>query len=339
MAFTWRVTAGADSTITSAATAAADWLAAMNTNLVTNSGGAGAQWEAVEYIAVSPRSLLLRRKNGNPGRIIFFGQGGSTAHASAVRAATSGHLYVGYSPTSTSNVVDGSWLTGAPLTATDYMPGVSCWPISTGSPPVSGTGRMRYAEFADGIYFLAGMIVDGFSDGFAIAGAGLIVQDASATVKHGILGSGIREGGGAGRWPNDIWTSNRNLIESTVGLDNSYSTSFPGLVVKLPTTARASTTLSETNVLLFRQCQMDALVPSKFRNTVLTRVLFWPIELVGYTGGPFFTFGKLRQVCFGPKSTREASLTDVDLGSIGAYAHSFSIASENNAIWFVNSDV
>lgn len=159
-----------------------DILDALNSLIVANSASSSAYWEVVQYVSTSPRSLLLRRKNNAAGRIVIFGQNGSTPNAAAVRGTPTGSLhYIGYSPSSTTNAVN-SYLTGAPLPDSDYMPGLNCWAIT-----VSTEYLLSYAEHADGIVLMATTA----NSSVSFCGAGELIESASGTTYSSLLGIGF----------------------------------------------------------------------------------------------------------------------------------------------------
>ena len=310
-ALTWNVPAASDQVIGS--NNADDMLAAINTVFVANSGGGSASWEVVSYVSTSPRSVLLRRKSLAAGRIVIFGQQGSTPNAAACAGTASASvLYIGYSATSTSNTVDASYLSAAPLSASDYMPGVRCCAQST------ATWRVNYAEFADGVVIL----FSNTSNGIGAFGAGELIKDMSGTAVSTIFGNGSS---GNTAWATSV-SSSGSLIDAAVGA-SSYTSTNAGLFVRI----------SGANKQAMRcQSMSTASAITKLDNSGTTLMYSLPIYIVHSTTDNTLNFvGKMRQIRFGPFCDRETTRTG---GGITAYGHqSTSAGATNHGLWFVNT--
>jgi hypothetical protein len=316
MAFKWKlVAAGADITVT-AGTLPDDWLARINTKVTGASGDADASWEVVSYVAVSPKSLLLRPKDGSAGRIVIFGENGSTPASAAARNPTISLLYIGFSATSTSNTVDASWISAAPLSASDYMAAIPCWQM-TGST----TWRLSYVDSPAGIYFLVTL---GTTTGCGIAGAGWLVQDLVGNPTPSIIGSGSQT------LPTDP------LSQATSG------NLIPGYGSNNTTTAAVNRLLARVNN--FDETLWRVFTPAasfaKLRDSTNKRAHFFQIDLMFGSNDMHSTiFGKFRQVAFGPTAIRETTLESTGSPSLYAYPHTYHNASAVNAIWFTDFEV
>jgi hypothetical protein len=320
MAITWY--SGPPQEYTTPASAQIDGLLdALNTLIVANSASASATWEVIQYNSSTPRSILLRRKNGSAGRIVIFGNNGSTPNAAAVRGtATASTHYIGYSATSTTNTVS-NYTTGAPLPDSDYIPGVACWGIA-----VSTFYTLAYAEFADGIYFNVAT-----STGHSVAGAGSIVEDINGTAYPAIQGTGTN--GAAGWGPGQSNTG--GIFPPSPGTDASYSSSTSAIVVRF----------SSANSMLYRLFSI-----SGTSSNLYTRLLdasthrhhFFPVWLCWNTTAAASVFGKLRGIAFGPQATRWAERFTVGSppNPTSAYALGYgNINGNTNPVWFVNFDI
>jgi len=312
MPFVWNVPAASDQVIT---TQPDDYLVAINAVIVANSGGAGAKWEVALYNSSSPKYIILRRKNGDPGRIIIFGQNGSTPNAAATYGSpTASILYVGYSATSTVNTADASYLSGAPLAASDYMPGMRCMPQA------AATWRVNYAEHDDGVVILFSET----SNGLGSFGAGELVEDLAAAPVSAVWGNGSGSG--------LQWATTNNLsgslIPSAVGADASYSSTNAGLLLRTGGVNRQA----------FRAQSLATGVAAKLDNLSGTIAYFLPILLVFHNRDTTLNIaGKMRQIDFGPLCDRETSRSG---GGINAYGHQASSSgTADPGIWFVDDDI
>lgn len=315
MAFAWNIPASADYTI--GTNIADDWLAAINTHFVANSGGGSAIWEVATYASTSPRYIILRRKSLAAGRIIIFGQQGSTANAGAVRAtATASHLYIGYSKTSTATTEDASWLSAAPLSASDYITGLSCWPITA-----SVTGRFTYAECTSGVHLLASVV----ANGMAFASAGELMVDPSAADVSVVHGTGTT-------WATTNWgVSTTALIDTTIGSDTSYTTGQAATVARL----------SSANHIIYRVFSLPADQQSiQMQDPGSLKVWFFPIAMIcSSTYLADGVIGKWKQMAFGPKILRETTWLNAGTGLRNAYGHAYHTSTLAEGLFFVEFDI
>ncbi len=118
--------------------------------------GASFRWQIASYSSSSPWQLTLKRKDGSPGRLTFFG--GASANAAAVIAAgnwaaASGFLHVCYDPTATTDTPS-SWIAGNPWTAANSR-GRGVLPCNNASVPIH---RIRAFCSDDGQLFLHGQV-------------------------------------------------------------------------------------------------------------------------------------------------------------------------------------
>lgn len=313
-AFAWNVVAATDQVISS--NIADDSLLAINTIVAANSSGPNAIWEVANYASTSPKSVLLKKKDGSPGRIIFFGQQGSTPNGAAVSGtATASVLYIGYSATSTVNTPDASFLSAAPLAATDYIPGTRCHCVA------AGTWRFSYAEFEDGFYLLVGSFT---FNGFGISGAGELIEDIEG---NNVSATSCSGSSGSTAWATTVSNSG-SLIPATIGA--SYSTGTEaGLIARVNGANRSAyraMVLASTSTL------------AKMHDTANNIPYFLPIHLVFNSSDvTYAALGKMRQVAFGPACRRETVFTDPD--GISAHGHHSDIAPSQSGIWFVDLEV
>jgi hypothetical protein len=313
MAFSWNIPAAADYVFT---TNPDDMLVAINAAFVANSGGGSASWEVALYNSSSPKYIILRRKSLAAGRIIIFGQNGSTPNAAAVTGSASASvLYVGYSASSTVNTADASYLSGAPLAASDYMPGLRC------SPQAAATWRVNYAEFADGVVIL----LSNTSNGVSAFGAGSLIEDLTATAVPTVWGSGS---GGGTAWAT-TQTNSGAILPASVGSSASYAPSEAGLLIRQ----------SSANKICYRAFALGTSVAAKLNNPSATSCLFFPIYLVYHSSDATLNVvGKMRQVGFGPLCDRETTRTG---GGVTAYGHQNTTGGSPTqpGLWFVNADI
>jgi hypothetical protein len=317
-AFNWkRVLPSGDLTVT-AGQIPDDWLSHINTAVTANSGASDAYWEVANYASVSPKSVLLRRKDGSAGRIIIFGQNGSTPSSLATRNATTSLLYIGFSASSTANTPDASWISAAPLSATDYMLAVPMWQMTA-----STTWRLSYWEFPDGMYF---GVTLGTTTGHGAAAGGWLVEDLMGNVLPSILGTGSQT------LPTEPFPSGI----ATAGI-------VPPLVSNNTTTATANRMLVRVDGFdetIYRIFSAVSAATGKLADTVNKRAFFFPIHMsYGTNDVRRNVCGKLRQVAFGPNTTREATLEATGSPSVYAYGHAYHNASSVPAMWFTNFEV
>jgi len=314
-AFTWHVSAASDHVISS--NFADDTLAAINAIVNAGDGDPGAVWEVANYASTSPKSVLLRRINGAPGRIIFFGQQGSTPNAAAVAGtAAASVLYVGYSATSTSNTPDASFLSGAPLAASDYIPGPRCFGVT-----VADTWRFSYAEFEDGLYVLPSSYTQ---NALGVSGAGDLIEDIDGNNVGACMGSGSNN---SLNWCTTVSNSGA-IIPATIGTGYTGSTQ-AGLIVRYGGANRSAyraTSIAATAIL------------PKLHNTTTNKAHFLPVPLVFDTSDVVYSvLGKFRQVAFGPICRRETVFTDAD--GVSAYGHHCDLVPSQSGFWFVDLEV
>lgn len=321
--------------VTPASASQDDVLAGWNAVVTANSADAAAYWEVAEYQSTSPRYLLLKRKNGAAGRIIIFGQNGSTPNAAAVRGtATASVHYIAYSASSTANTPDASYLSGAPLSASDYIPGVCVGTISNTKNKMFQT----YCEHQDGIFFA--MVRPGATD-YAVFSAGdLIVGVDGSTTYPTIQGSGT--GAGTGSWAQWPFASG-SMFPGTPAADNSYSTFDAGIVARF----------SGSNRLIYRIFAFanDATtfgMQSHLIDTSSMNAHFFPIWLCFNTTNSDAVLGKFRQVAFGPgfAYSFQGYRKEVGGGSpnsdIAAYyvcAQATTVTTQSTPVWFTNFEV
>jgi len=316
-AFTWkRVLPSGDLTVT-AGQIPDDWLSHINTAVTGSSGDADAYWEVANYSATSPKSVLLRPKDGSPGRIIIFGENGQAGASASVRNTSTSALFIAFSASSTANTPDANWTTSAPLSATDYMLAVPMWQITA-----STTFRLTYFDSPAGMYFC---ITLGTATGMAAAGAGWLVEDHMGNFLPFILGTGTQA------LPTDPFSQ------------NTSSNVLPGLVSTNTTTATVNRMLvrvdgfDETVWRIFAALSTSY---NKMRDSTNKRAFFFPIYLAYGTNDIRKTVaGKLRQVAFGPTTIRESSFESTASPSVYAYGHAYHNAANVVGMWFTNFEV
>lgn len=83
--------------------------------------GASFTWQVASYQSTSPQYLVLKRKNGTPGRLMIFGNSAAGPAAAAMIGAGgytyTGALYVTYDPTATSDTPTASYTAANPWSA------------------------------------------------------------------------------------------------------------------------------------------------------------------------------------------------------------------------------
>jgi hypothetical protein len=314
-AFAWNIPNAADAVI-GAGAIADDALVAINAAFVANQGATGALWQVATYQATSPKYIILKRQNGAAGRIVIFGQNGSTAHANACYTTpTASALYIGYSATSTSDTIDTSWLSGAPLSASDYMKGMHAALLS------AATYRCNYAEFSDGVYILFSY-TGGASPVF---GAGSLIEDTTGAFIPTVQGAGAS---GSSSWATATANSGA-LWPVIVGSDASYTHNDAGLQVRV----------GGSNRLAFRAVTLPSTaVLAKLIDTSNTKIFFMPIPIVhSNTDTTYAVLGKVRQVAFGPACDRETRRSE---GAVNAYGHQYTTAAGTSpGVWFVDVEL
>lgn len=320
MSFTWNIPTVAEYTV--GTNIPNDLLAAINTHFTANSGGGSALWEVATYQSTTPRYIVLRRKSLAAGRIIIFGEQGSTANAAAVRQTPlASGLYIGYSKTSTSTTEDGSWISGAPLSATDYMPAVTAMPLTA-----SLQYRVTYAECASGVWIL----VDQVANGNAVFGAGELMQDKNGADISMIHGTGTT-------W-SSTWPSNTSqLFYTIVGTDASYASALPGTVVRVTDGAVLR------NQLAFRGFVAAAGTGSNldYQDPATLTSTWIPLLFVGnptYLNNAGYV-GKLKQAAFGPDTVRASTWLNAATGVRVGYGHTHPTAAKGGAFWLLDADI
>lgn len=320
-AFSWNIPAAANYTI--GTNTPDDWLAAINAHFVANSGGGSAVWEVATYQSTSPRYIILRRKSLAAGRIIIFGQQGSTPNAAAVRAtAAASRLYIGYSKTSTATTEDASYLSAAPLSASDYMEGVTIVPNTA-----SITGRFTYAEALCGVHLLFSNTANGIS----IGSAGEIVADASGADVSAILGNGNNW---ATNWSTSTAASGALIPHGAAGgtnVDSGYGATNPGMLCRI----------GSANHLAFRLFMiLNTVSATDLLDTGSLRAWFFPIAIIGnatYLADGII--GKLKQMAFGPPCLRETTWLLASTGLRNAWGFGYDTSVQINGLWFTEFEV
>lgn len=317
-AFTWkRVLPTGDLTVT-AGQIPDDWLGHINTAVTANSGASDASWEVANYSAVSPKHVLLRRKDGSAGRVMIFGENGATSVSAAVRNTSTSALFIAFHPTSTANTPDANWTTSQPLTGTDYMLGVPTWQMTA-----STTWRLSYFDSPIGIYFCVTL---GTTTGHGAAAGGWLVEDLMGNGLPTILGTGTQT------LPTDPFPPS----SATAGI--------------IPPLQGNNTTAATQNRMLVRFDGFDETIWrvfsassasfGKLRDSTNKRAFFFPIHMAYGTNDLRLTIcGKLRQVAFGPTTTRESSVESTGSPSVYAYGHAYHNATPVPAMWFTNFEV
>jgi hypothetical protein len=311
-AFTWNIPASADYTI-GASNPADDILTALNSHVTANSGGANAVWQVANYQSTTPKYLLLKRISGAAGRIIVFGQQGQTANSAATRGTpAASRIYIGYSKTSTSNTADANWTSGAPLSASDYMPAISFWPTTT-----SITLHLTYAEASCGMWFLG----SNTSNGFVASGAGELIQDPSAADVSCISGNGTNYCTGFG----GTSSSTAGIINATAVTD-TYTDTQSGLLVRL----------SGTNYHVGRATVLGANTYT-LSDPGSLKAWFFPIPVLCSTTYPALgVIGKFKQVAMGPSAVRDTTWLDSTTGLVDAFGHAYQTSGGVSAFWLTN---
>jgi hypothetical protein len=317
MAISWNIPTEADYTI--GTNVPDDILAAINAHFVANSGGGSAVWEVATYSSVSPRYIILRRKSLAAGRIIIFGQQGSTANAAAVRAAgVASHIYIGYSKTSTATTEDASWLSGAPLSASDYITAVEFMPVSL----ASSTMHFTYVENSTGVWFIASVN----ATGLAVSGAGELIVDPSGADVSCISGNGTGMGT---TWATQ--TSASGAIFNPIVATDTYTTGNPGLVCRL----------SSANHLCYRVFAMNILLTSgNMFDSGSLKAWFLPIPIIcSSTFTADGIVGKFKQVAYGPNCPRDTRWNLTGTGTRDAYGAGYNTVTQIAGLWFLEFDI
>jgi hypothetical protein len=303
-------------------TFANDYIAAINSMVTANSGASDAVWEVATYSSTSPRYVLLKRKDGSAGRISFFGQNGSTPNAAAIVSGVgASRVAVAYSATSASNSHDASYLSAAPLSAADYMPGIA-FGVNFG---VTDSIRMYYGEHSGGVVVCGIRRTQAISPTVACfyGGAGEHFVDPSGSFLPTLLSAGDSS-------PNSwIAASSLAYVNATVSL--SYSATQSTVFVRK----------NGVNLVAFRKDLATlALNENLHLEDAESTMYFTPITCVfdpNYGRRAFA--GKLRQIAFGPQAVSETFLHDAATDNVVAHALAPHIAAIGDAMWFVNVEV
>lgn len=300
-----------------------DQLAAINSIVTANSGAAGAIWEVATYQSVSPKYVLLKRKDGSAGRIIYFGQQGGTPNAAAIRTgAGASRLIVAYSQSSTSNSADASWLSAAPLSAADYMPGICAALIET-----NVTQRWYYAECSAGVVMLTTKLLQTFNAtptvtcGYSIAGD-LFVHKSGTNCP--IIAS---QGNGTAA----VWTA----IDTNAIFSGTITTAYSGAQIAL---IRYGGNIER----IFRfDLAAAAANLNDLRDDSDSRMAFLPIRFTFQLWNPLNSglAGKLRQIAFGPQALQEAFLHSASTGEVVAAGLNQGVGALADTLWIVNVEV
>lgn len=305
-----------------------DFLAGFNTLFTQGSPSPpDSVWEIAQYVSSTPRSLLLRRRDGSPGRIIIMGNNGTNFNTDAAQVNTAG-LCIAYSQSSTSNTVDANWNSAAPLSATDYIPGVLC----AANTAVTEPWNLYAAESS------AGIVIAGHR-----LNATNIAATPSTTAWHGFAGD-LVVGLDETIYPCIQGTPNggATFVSTTLeyiasGIQATYTS--PAIVVRaygydFPLTRSHFTVLSNQQL---------------YWDYATNTMRFAPINLIssnfGAVGNQSF-FGKLRQICYGPTALAMTRVKSVETGEVAAWGicphvggAAASTVSWLDAIWVVNCEV
>jgi hypothetical protein len=315
MPFTWKFSGHQPVSPTSHP---ADWWTIIRGIINTDAAAGDSFWEVASFSDVSPRYLLLRRKNGAPGRIIFFGETGVAPHANATRTApTSGQVNVGFSADSTQNTPD-SLSAGAPLSGSGYMRAIA------GSAAHIPT-RMAVIQHPDGVIVLHRSTA---SSSCNLFGAGLLVESPTGVLLPSLWANASNHL--VGSWLSLVTTS--ALISPVPTNDGSFG---GGLIVRAmgPGTQLADRTTARIH-------SMAGIGGNTWwlRDESLLTTYFFPIHLAGPADVPAVPYiGKLRQVAMGPRGLAETTWTKNSAPM--AYGHHFSTVTPGEAIWFTNFDI
>lgn len=318
MTIAWNIPAAANYTI--GTNVPDDMLTAINAHFVANSGGGSAVWEVATFHNTSPQYIILRRKSLAAGRIIIFGQQGSTANAAATRATpNASHIYVGYSKTSTANTEDTSWLSGAPLSASDYIPACNSFPVTA-----TVTWRLTYAECSAGVWLIASVA----ASGLAVTGAGELIVDPSGADVSCISAAGTTY---STNWA--CQTGASGSIFNPVNGSDTYSGGNPGIVCRL----------SSANHLAYRAMILGTSVaqtPTNMFDPASLKAWYFPIPIIcssTYLGDG--VIGKFKQVAFGPMCLRETIWNLTGTGTRDAYGAGYDPTATMPGVWFTEFDI
>jgi hypothetical protein len=321
-ALTWRWVVPSAQTLNSA-TFANDLLAAINAVVTANSSAADAIWEVATYSSTSPRYVLLRRKDLSAGRITYFGQNGSTPNAAAITTGAGGSkVVVGYSASSTSNAHDASYLSAAPLSATDYLPAIAC-NVNTGT---TESFQCYYGECSAGFLFvvLRKTLAVTPTVGCYWGGAGDLFVDTSGAFLPCLISGGDSS--------SSSWTAATTLAYVDGTISASYSSSNPGLLVRK----------DSLNYLGFRVFSpVAALNQISLLNDSSNTLHYLPVPIIlsPLLTGRRSLGGKLRQIAYGPQALRETFYHDASTDVVVAHAICPHIAAVGDAMWVINREV
>lgn len=325
MAFTWQGSSGL--TFTDITTTPADKiLAFLNIAITANLANSLFSWQVATYNVVSPKYLMLSRKDGTAGRILIFGQSGSTPNAAATYVApASGLLYISYSATSTSNTITTSYLTGIPLSDTDYIRGIAfATDLITNSTRTDY--RLIYYDTEVGLVFGLSSVTGG---SFVMNFAGELILDTSNTPISCCSGSGTTT------CPTGWYASQSDANNCVARVNMANNTSY---------VAGASTLIARiagTNYQVYRSTMLPsaATITSTYDATS-QRCWFVPLVLSGPQDVTAIgQFGRMRQMAFGPLALRDAIFVDAATGLTAAYPITFSTTTASGALWLINYDI
>jgi hypothetical protein len=320
-ALTWRSTIPTAYAI--GANQADDFLVAINSMVTGNSGSADAYWEVANYSSASPKSVLLKRKDGSPGRIIFFGQQGGAPNAAAIYpSAGSSRLIVAYSKTSTSNTPDASFLTAAPLSATDYMRGIGAMLTDT-----NRTYRMYYIESSAGFILVALHFVQVFNSTTTqqccYAMAGDLFAHKGGTNCPMLMSQG---NGTAASW---------TAPETNAFISATITTTYSGGLICLVQFGG--------NIERAFRFDLPALAANMndLRDDTESRMAFLPIRMTFQLWNPINSglAGKLRQIAYGPQALQEAFIKDSSTDMVVAAGITPGVTALNDTMWITNVEV
>ena len=295
MAFAWNVPAAADYVLTTNQTTC--WLPSMPPLSLTP-GGANRRSGKLRFITRLAEIHHSAAEGQRAGRIIIFGENGSTPNSRTLTTGspTASVLYVGIQ-----RIVHGQYcrtlpgLSGAPLAASDYMPGIRC------APQAAATWRVNYAEFADGVVILLSQYVQRLG-GF---GAGRL--DRRLDCDRSAHGLGLRHGGSTA-WATTATAIPARSVPASVGRVRSYDHGNAGLLVRD----------SSTNRQVFRAFGLGTNIDAKLNNPSATSCCFSRFIRSITSDATLNVVGKMRQIGFGPRCDRETTRSG---GGVSAYGH------------------
>lgn len=325
MAFTWTGSSGL--TFTDITTTPANKiLAFLNTAITANSGNAAFKWQVATYQSTSPAYLMLSRKAGTAGRILIFGQSGSTCNAAACYPTPgAGELYISYSASSTSNTITTSYLTGVPLADSDYMRGMPIAGNLIGNSTRTDYRLIYYdtdAGLVLGISTITGAI-------FQVHFAGELMLDLSNNPLS--CCSGMDTSLAISAWVSSTSDSQTVIAKVAGGANATYATTLM-LIARI---GGVNYQLYRTTILASTAVPINGMFDAPSG-----RLWFIPIPL----GAPsdvtsLGQVGHMRQMAFGPNALRDAVYIDASTGLPGAYPITWNTTATNEALWLINEDI